>query len=151
MEGINKNAHEKLNGREKLKAILALFGTDAAREKFLEKCREYIEARTRAIHESYAPDAAVRHRAVASGPKQAAIHNQIMETLTRLAAQAENVSPLQRGILIEMYNRDVTAQIIKEYVSSEGVVHVEDEDEEEGGRKKGMSDTAYYHSLGKGY
>lgn len=156
MEGIKNNApgspedkSEQLSGKEKFEQILALFGTDTARENFVETCRLYIEARQRAVRESYAPQESVRRRAISSSPKQAVIHNKVMDTITRLANQAENVSPLQRKILIEMHDRDVTAEIIREYVSTVHRVKEIDEDEETGGRKKGMSDTAYYHSLGK--
>ena len=151
MEHITTPESHKLNGKEKLEAILALFGTDAARESFIENCRQYIEARTRAVHESYAPVSSIRHRVIVSSPKQATIHNKIMDTLTRLAAQAEHISSLQRDVLREMHDRDVTAKIIREYVASKGAAQKDDEEEEEGGRKKGMSDTAYYHSLGKKY
>ncbi len=156
MEGIKNNppenpqdSYEQLSGKEKFEQILALFGTDAAREAFVETCRKYIEARQRAVRESYAPEPSVRHRAVMSSPKQAVIHNKVMDTLTRLANQAPNVSPLQRKILIEMHNRDTTAEIIREYVSAVHRAKKEDDDESDGGRKDGMSDTAYYHSLGK--
>jgi len=156
MEGIKNNAPEspedkgeQLSGKEKFEQILALFGTDTARENFVETCRNYIDTRQRAVRESYAPQESVRRRAISSSPKQAVIHNKIMDTITRLANQAENVSPLQRKILIEMHDRDTTAEIIREYVNEVHRVKKLDEDEENGGRKKGMSDTAYYHSLGK--
>jgi hypothetical protein len=143
---------EQLNGKEKLEAILALFGTDLARESFVETCEKYIEARDRAVRESYAPVESVRRRAITSSPKQAVFHNKIMDTLTRLASQAPVISPLQSEVLREMADRDVTARIIREYVASPGTAHEEDEDNDEnekGGRKGGMSDTAYFHSLGR--
>jgi hypothetical protein len=147
----NPERKEQLGGKEKLEVILALFGTDSAREAFVETCRKYIEARDRAVRESYAPVESVRRRAVMSSPKQAVLHNKIMDALTRLASQSLNISPLQSEVLREMHNRDTTAQIIREYVAFKGATDVVDEDDEdEGGRKKGMSDTAYYHSLGKG-
>lgn len=146
-----ENKSEQQSGKQKLEQILQPFGTDAAREAFIENCKNYIEARTRAVHESYSPDAAIRRRAITSGPKQAVIHNTIMDTLTRLAAQSLNISPIQQEILREMHNRDVTADYIKEYVASVDKTIPNEDEEEEGHRKKGMSDTAYYHSLGKGY
>lgn len=131
-----------------MEAVLALFGTDTARDVFVQKCREYIEARDKAIRESYSPDASVRRRAITSSPKQAVLHNAIMDTLTRLASQALSISPIQGEVLREMHNREVTAKIIREYVATRTVV---DEDEKEEGitKKGGMSDTAYYHSLGR--
>ena len=49
-----------------------------------------------------------------------------------------------------MADRDVTAKIVREYVASRGKGSTwEDEEEEEEKKRIGMSDTAYYHSLGK--
>lgn len=155
MESINKsenhgNKLEQLSRKEKMEVVLALFGTDSARETFIQLCRDYIEARDKAVRESYSPDVSVRRRAITSSPKQAIIHNRIMDTLTRLASQSTNISPLQSEILRQMHDRDVTAQIIREYVMQKEASRSDDEDEDEKGRRKGgMSDTAYYHSLGR--
>ena len=138
----------QLSGKEKLEAILSLFGTNLAREAFIKICERYIEARDKAIHESYSDDTYIRRRAINSSPKQAVIHNRIMDTLTRLASQTQTISPLQNEVLRKMADRDITAQSIREYVASKGKVNANEEDEPEQ-RKKGMSDTAYYHSLGK--
>ena len=140
---------EKLGGKEKLEEILKLFGTDQARENFIKTCRDYIEARNRAIRESYAEAPSIRRHAVTSGPKQAVIHNKIMDTLTRLASQSLEISPVQREILTEMHNRDVTAQVVREYVESVRAVPKEESEEDAGEKRGKMSDTAYYHSLGK--
>lgn len=145
-----ENKLEQLSGKEKLEAVLALFGTDSAREAFIKICGEYIEARDKAIRESYAPDVSVRRRAITSSPKQAIIHNRIMDTITRLATQSPAISPLQSEVLREMADRDITAKIVREYVASNSATNAEDDDDDEKGRRKGgMSDTAYYHSLGK--
>ncbi|MCR4333414.1 MAG: hypothetical protein NUV60_00090 [Patescibacteria group bacterium] len=140
---------EQLSAKEKVEQVLSLFGTDETRAVFVQKCRNYIKARDRAIHESYSPQAFIRHRAAYSSPKQAVIHNEIMDTITRISNQAPNVSPQQRKTLIEMHDRDVTADIIRKYLASIGEAPLDDE-EENGERKGGMSDTAYYHSLNKG-
>jgi hypothetical protein len=65
--------------------------------------------------------------------------------LQRLSLQAMN--PLQEKILGEMADREVTAEIIREWV----LAHEDKEDDEEDEPRKpsGMSDTAYFHSLGK--
>jgi len=143
-----RDKFERLSGKEKLEAILSLFGSDAAREAFIKSCKEYIEARDKAVHESYSDDTYTRRRAVISSPKQAVIHNRIMETLTRLASQAPTISPLQSEILRKMADRDITAQIIREYVASKDETSADEEEDPEQ-QRKGMSDTAYYHSLGK--
>ena len=50
----------------------------------------------------------------------------------------------------EAHNKAVTAKIIREYLASMDKASVrEDEEEEEDRKKIGMSDPAYYHSLGK--
>lgn len=140
---------EKLGGKEKFEEILKLFGTDQARENFVKTCIDYIEANNKAAHESYAEAPSVRRRAVTSGPKQAIIHNKIMDALTRLASQAPEISPVQREVLREMYNRDVTAKIIRQYMETVGMVSIEENEEENEKKRQKMSDTAYYHSLGK--
>lgn len=161
MEGINtnrlgnpENKSEKLSGKGKLEAILALFGTEAARKAFLENCRDYTEVRDRANLESFAPDPFTRRKAISSNPGRSDLHNRIMETLTRLASQAPIISPLQSEILREMHNREFTAKIIKEYLASKYTVTINEEDEDEEDKnekdKGGMSDTAYYHFLSKG-
>jgi hypothetical protein len=52
-----------------------------------------------------------------------------------------------------MHNRDVTANYIRNYVESvkESSDDVEEDEEEKANKRDGMSDTAYYHSLGKGF
>ncbi len=159
MERIKNNTHEnpkgneQLSGKEKFEAILALFGTDSARDAFIRSCREYIGARDTANVESYAPDSFTRHKAVISSPKQSIIHNKIMDTLTRLASQAPIISPLQAEVLREMHDRNITAKIIREYLAAKhaAVINVEEKDDEEEDEKErgGMSDTAFYHFLGK--
>jgi hypothetical protein len=139
---------EQLDGKEKLEAILGLFGTDSARESFIENCEEYIKARNKAARESYSLDSSVRSRSVTSGPVQAIIHNKIMGTLIRLATQSQNISPLQREILREMHDRDVTAKIVGEYVASKNISKGNGAEEEDGRGR--VSGAAYYHSLGKG-
>lgn len=135
-----------------MEVVLAMFGTDVARENFKQLCKQYIEVRNRAIHESYAPDTSVRHHAVTSGPKQAVLHNQIMDAIYRLGSQSVNMSPTQNAVIQEMADRDATVAIIKDYEVAQGVLRKEDDadDEEPGGRKKGVSDIAYYRSLSKG-
>lgn len=151
----SENKLEKLSATKKIEAILALFGTDAARDVFMKSCREYIKARDIANVESYAPDSFTRRKAITSSPKQSIIHNRIMDTLTRLASQAPSISPLQAEVLREMHDRDKTAEIIRKYLEETRATVVEDEDEEDGERDEkergGMSDTAFYHFLGKGH
>lgn len=149
-----ENELDKLSATKKMEAILALFGTDATRDAFVKSCKQYIEARDLANVESYAPDSATRRRTITSSPKQSIIHNKIMDTLTRLASQAPTISPLQAEVLREMHDRNITAQIIRKYLESTRAVVVEDDDEDEMKEEKergGMSDTAYYHFLGKGH
>lgn len=141
--------YEQLSGKEKLEAVLKLFGTDKARAAFIKNCKDYIVARDRANRLSHASEAYLRRQAVISDPGQAAIHNKIMFTITSLSSQSDNKSPLQDAILREMVDRDVTAKIIREYVASIDSAVSEDEEDEMPGRKPGMSDTAYYHFLSK--
>lgn len=138
---------EHMGKKEKLEAILPLFGTDEARETFIQNCKDYIEARNKAVRESYAPEVSVRRIATFSSPKQATIHNWIMGALTRLASQSLAISPIQAEILREMHDRDVTADILKEYVAAAGLVRENEEENQK--NKERMSETAYYHSLGE--
>lgn len=146
-----KNKPEQLNSSEKFEAILSLFGSDVAREAFVGLCKEYTEARNKANLESYATDFYVRRQAIVSSPKQAILHNRIMDALTRIASQAPTISPAQREVLREMHDRELTAKLLKEHFSHGKAIREEEEDGGTGkGKKNGMSEVAYYHSLGKG-
>src|SRR3989338_4569860 len=151
---IPQNTPEQLNGREKFEAVLSLFGTDEARGNFVRLCRDYTEARANAVTASYSPEVSVRRTAIISNLQQAALHNRIMDALTRIASQAPAIAPLtptQQSVLREMHDREVTVKIIREYIS---LAPMPKEEEEEGGtgngKKGGMSDIAHYRLLNKG-
>jgi len=77
------------------------------------------------------------------------LHNSIMDTLSRLAIQSKDLSPIQRDILREMHDRNNAGEIIRAYVvAQEGKEDDEDIDEKQRRRGK-MSDIAHFHSLGK--
>ncbi len=145
----NENDSEKLSGREKFEIILGLFGTDTAREAFIETCKQYVSSRRDSVLRPDAENYQAGHRPAYSPPRRANLHNSIMETLTSIATQSKSLSPLQTKVLREMYDRNITAEIVKEYIASISNNDEGDEDEKQK-KRSGQSDTAYYHSLGKG-
>ncbi|KKW02564.1 MAG: hypothetical protein A3J04_01270 [Candidatus Ryanbacteria bacterium RIFCSPLOWO2_02_FULL_47_14] len=142
------NESEELNKKDKLDAILSLFGSDAARDAFINTCKEYVAARKISLPgpdgENYS-DRPKRY----SPPQRAHLHNSIMDTLSRLAIQSKDLSPIQRDIFREMHDRNNAGEIIRAYVvAQEGKEDDEDIDEKQRRRGK-MSDIAHFHSLGK--
>lgn len=141
-EQLNEN-NETLSGKEKFDVVLNLFGSEAAKNAFLEACKKYVTERKTSSNighdEIYVP----RTRRTYSPPKRAALHNQIMETLKRLSLQ--KLDPLSEKVLFEMADREIAGGIIEDWVrANEG-----EEDEDEIERKKGKSTTTYYHSKGE--
>jgi hypothetical protein len=143
---------ESLSRKKKFEVLLSIFGTDSAREQFLELCRKYHTARGNSRHPSPLSDSEnyISHaQPVYTTPQRAETHNEIMRTIGALGVQAKNLAPLQQEVLLEFASREEVAMAIKEYVLAEQHREEDDEDEE---RKKtqNMSPTAYFHSLGKG-
>jgi hypothetical protein len=100
--------------------VLDLFGTQAAREKFIDLCKDYLEARNEQIvasdgGESYRKG---KKEVPYSPPHRAKFHNAIMETLHKLALQ--KLTPLQEKVLFPMHDREVTAGIIATAISEMG-------------------------------
>lgn len=140
----------QLTGADKFRIVLKMFGTEQARQNFIKKCQEYYAIRTktqaRANVENYRKGPKVDY----SPPKRAEVHNAIMDTIKRLA-NAKKWGPLQEKVLNEMSDREVVAQIIHDYLSHEKwLAESDDEYKNSGGPKEGQSDTAYFHSLGRG-
>ena len=141
---------KELSGKEKFDIILGLFGTEQARENFISLCQEYYKARMEQAPpiedaENYRSQRKVGY----SPPRRAYVHNIIMETLTRLATESKNLTPVQESVLRDFHSRDNVAQAIKEYVFA-GEDKDEEDDEDVVQKKKGdMSGPAYFHSLGR--
>jgi hypothetical protein len=134
-----------LSGKEKFDIVLKLFGTEKARDSFIELCKEYASLRIAnsadAAGENYMP----RQKRTYSPPRRANLHNRIMETLKALSLQ--RLDPLPEKVLFEMASRETAGKIVKEW---ELANEHEDDEEDEAVRKRGdMSGSAYYHSLGR--
>ncbi len=141
---VEKN-FESLSPSEKFKIVLKLFGSAKARDAFMETCKEYANLRNAnsndVLGENYEP----RARRSYSPPRRANLHNRIMETLKQLSLQKLN--PLSEKVLFEMASRETAGKIIKEWaLASEDK---EDEEDEAVRKRNDVSDTAYYHSLGR--
>jgi hypothetical protein len=115
-----ERTYESLSDGEKFQIVLGLFGTPAAREKFIDLCKNYLEARNEQI---VASDGEESYRKGKKGisyspPHRAKFHNAIMETLHKLALQ--KLKPIQEQVLFPMHDREVAAGIIAAGISEMG-------------------------------
>ena len=76
---------EALSGKEKFEVVLKLFGSEAAKNAFLETCREYVQERKVSSDDGHGENYVPRSRRTYSPPQRANLHNRIMETLKRLS------------------------------------------------------------------
>lgn len=136
---------------EKMRVVLGLFGSEKARENFLNLCREYNEIRNKHKARAMLVDGENYSRGKSdSSGQRATIHNAIMTTLGKLSMQ--KLQPDQQAVLNEMASRDFTAQVIHDYLAEDAVIHQEyvDSGEDDEYKKPPQSNVAYFHSLGKG-
>lgn len=89
--------------------VLSFFGTDAARESFLQLCQEYKEALSRAKRVKAGKQS--EEELTSSDSERAAIHNQIMLTLRNLH-MAKNWSGADRDLLMELQDRNAVEAVI---------------------------------------
>lgn len=82
-----------------------------------------------------------------SPPKRADFHNQIMDTLKKLATQTRKMDPVTQKVLYEVASREAMALIAQEWVSANE--YGEDEDEDHKARRGTSSTTAFFHSRGE--
>lgn len=155
MEGVNNNkteniasGFEELQKKDKLKVILDLFGSDAARDAFLDTCKGYVAACKVSLPGADSENYSSRQQKYYP-PQRAHLHNSIMDTLSRLAVQSKELSPLQQEILREMHDRNTAGEIIRAYVLALENAEDEDEIEEQNQKRKEKSGVAYFHSLEK--
>lgn len=140
---------ESFSRKEKFEMLLGLFGTDEARERFLSICKDYYGSRKEELPPTVdAENYRAQNNKRYSPPRRAELHNLIMETLTMLATQSKNLTPLQKSVLNEFHSREEIAGAVKEYVLAEEKREEDDEDEVER-KRSSMSGPAYFHSLGK--
>lgn len=130
---------------KKFKVLLGLFGSDKARENFLALCKEYNSERVSQVVSQEDSENYRRKRPVTySPPKRAALHNSIMETISRLATQTKNLTGEQEAALRDFHSREHVAEAIQAYILAEKGITGGGEIE-----RRDMSDVAYFHSLGK--
>jgi hypothetical protein len=134
-----------LSGKEKFERLLKLFGTQTARDGFVETCRKYIGERRLSSGSGRSEYAGERKGY--SSPQRANLHNAIMGTLKRLATQTRRIDPVTEKVLYEVAERDTMASITEEWVSANE--YGEDEDEDQKARKGTSSITAFFHSRGE--
>ena len=133
------------SGKEKFERLLGLFGTQTARDGFIETCRKYIGERrlSSGSGRSEYPGEKKKY----TSPQRAKLHNAIMDTLKRLATQTRKIDPVTEKILYEVAERDTMAAIAEEWVSANE--YGEDEDEDQKARRGTSSMTNFFHSRGK--
>lgn len=137
--------YQALSGKEKFERLLGLFGTEAARAGFIETCEKYVAERR--LNSSSGRSEYAGTKQTYSPPKRAALHNKIMDTLTKLATQHKKIDPVTRKVLFEAATRETMASIAQEWVSANE--YGEDTDEDQQARKGTSSITAFYHSRGQ--
>jgi len=141
---------EELSGKEKFEVILKLFGSETARHAFIETCKQYVALRTFSSESALEEGQGDERDKYTLSPKRAILHNRIMETLKHLSLG--RLDPLSEKVLHEMASREITKQIVKEWVLAHENAVDEDEDikaTEEIRKKNDMSGPSYFHSLGK--
>jgi hypothetical protein len=115
-----ERTYESLSDGEKFQIVLGLFGTPAARENFIDLCKNYLEAQNEQMvasnsEESYRKG---KNSVSYSSPHRAKFHNKIMATLHGLALQ--KLKPIQEKVLFPMHDREVAAGIIAAGISEMG-------------------------------
>ena len=142
---------EELLPHEKFDILLGLFGTNKAREKFLEICKNYLSARITTdiqINTSNSENYSTK-KIPYSPPGRALLHNIIMDTISKLAVETRDPTEVQSQVLRDFYSREEIAKAIKSYFAHEiKQENIDDEDELEKKKIK-MSGPAYFHSLGR--
>ena len=144
-------AKKELPPYEKFNILLGLFGTDKARENFLETCKKYLSARI--AHETQINTSEAENyrpkKITYSPPQRASLHNAIMDTISRLATETKNPSPEQSAVLSDFYSREDIAKSIKSYFAHESSQEYLDDEDEPKVNRRDISGPAYFHSLGK--
>jgi hypothetical protein len=139
---------EKLSLKEKFAVLLSVFGTEQARRNFIALCREY---NTERVAQVVSQDDGENYRAkksiVYSPPQRANLHNRIMETIGKLSVQSKKITPRQEAVLRDFHSREKVAEAVAAFILAESGLGGGDDLSEEG--RKNMSDTAYFHSLGR--
>lgn len=150
----NKIEKKELSYVEKFDVLLGFFGSEKARNAFLEKCKMYLLAR--AAHEAQVNlGDSENYRKVKnvsySVPQRAETHNAIMDTIKALATEIKTFTETQEEVIRFFSNREEVAKAIKEYFKDQkerDKEYYNDEDEPDVNRRD-MSGPAYFHSLGK--
>ena len=83
--------------------ILNMFGTDEARNRFLNLCREYYGERVR-------QEAAEQSQIPVTNSRRAELHNEIMKIIQKLYTRTESIPPTRKEV----------GNIIVEYFREEG-------------------------------
>ncbi len=144
------NPAEKFSPKEKFEVLLSLFGSEKARKNFISLCKEYhMERVTRVILQDQNENFIPKDKATYSPPKRADLHNRIMEIIGKLAVQSKNITPLQEAVLRDFHSRECVAKAIRDFILTEQGIQRDGEEELLEKKKEGMSETAYYHSLGE--
>ncbi len=116
-----KEEKETLSNKEKFEIILKLFGTDKARDIFIENCKKYADARIASARNAYVQNHGENYISLRdrySPPKRAHYHNEIMYTLNNLSLQ--KLDPIQEMVLKEMRSSSETAwYIIEDWLLSQ--------------------------------
>jgi hypothetical protein len=137
--------YQALSGREKFERLLSLFGTETARDRFIETCRNYVAERRKDSGSGRTEYLGAKQKY--SPPKRANFHNAIMDTLKRLATQTKKIDPVTEKILREVASREDMAAIAMDWVAANE--YGEDEDEDQKARRGTTTPTAFFHSRGE--
>lgn len=110
-----KVEEQREENHQMMKKILDMFGTEKARNIFLEALEQY--------HEKYRDQKFSSISGQLESEKgRAALHNQIMETFQRLSLIAE-LNSEEEEILRQLADRETTHQVIEDYLSVEQEGH----------------------------